>query len=375
MRYTELFLTEDAIREGFLDDITRAIGDKAAETVTVVNNTRSAMQVMFKVASDQHWLETVTFLLKKSIKTKLKSFSTSPLFRNFVEAINHVFPRGQTAKDFVIAIVLVTAINGLYYFIDQVREKLQNQSVEQIKTYVADLTKGLVSVPNLIGSVPGADVVFKIVDGLKLANTLLFEVLAAINEKIANAPMQITEGLDDLSHAEAKFWFNTRTKEWVMHDLDTHHIKIAARDPDQFGLSFDKVAHHPYADPDYRFANRSDFEDDEDEDDGAWSEQDADNNDMGIFETMFAEGWVRGGHVFDLMAYWERGKIVHHGELYLQGRGVRGLQIAVTEAMKKWPDISSIVLEGLPGQDHMTLRGPQAIQHFIRFGTKPRAVS
>ena len=65
-------ISEDMICEGLMDSIRQYVGDKVTNAVSVVNNTASAMIVIYKVASNPEYLDTITFLLKKAIKQKIK---------------------------------------------------------------------------------------------------------------------------------------------------------------------------------------------------------------------------------------------------------------------------------------------------------------
>lgn len=179
-----------------------------------------------------------------------------------------------------------------------------------------------------------------------------------------------------ISADETKFWLNARTGQFINHDNDTHHTKVVAQRPDEFGLSVDDVAHHPHHHGDYRLGwdtgavtDPDDWDGDEDYTDDDDVEF-ADNDDMGMFEKAYALGWVRGGHEIDIMQYFDFGEVRHEGAIYLQSSNIRDLQKAVAICWKTWPEIEYFRIE-LPGR-YTPLMGDQQIKAFIRYGTFPR---
>lgn len=174
--------------------------------------------------------------------------------------------------------------------------------------------------------------------------------------------INLLESIDDVTADETKFWFNAKTNQFIDHDIDTHHTKMLATQPEDFGFTPDEVAHHPHASGDY---GMSFDEFDRDDEDG---EEFADNDDMGMFAAAFARGWVRGGHFIDIMTYHEMGTVHHDGGIYLQGGATRDLQRCVRACVKRWPDLSSFMIES-DQNSLIELKSWEQIDKFIKYGT------
>ena len=176
--------------------------------------------------------------------------------------------------------------------------------------------------------------------------------------------MILLESTESVTPEQTKFWYNAKTNSFTDHDIDTHHVKLVATDPEDFGLSPDAVAHHPHASGETMDAG---WDSDYDEDDGSYNAEEwADNNDMGLFASAFEKGWVRGGHFIDVMQYHDFGDVNHDGGVYLQGGATRDVQRCVRACMKRWPDLEYFIIE--TGQSHLEIRGWEQIDQFIKSG-------
>lgn len=171
----EGYLTEEMLIEGFVDSLARAVGNKVQEQITVVNNTATAMVVLYKAVSNPQYLETITFLLKKQIKTNLKQFPDGP----FKQAIVKVFPQGRGLKDFLKALLLEATVKGVM----KAGKLAKAEALDQIKDQVLNLESLLGLAANGVG-------IFQVLKALGIANEVLFEMLTYLNTKIMTAPVQ-----------------------------------------------------------------------------------------------------------------------------------------------------------------------------------------
>lgn len=171
----EGYLTEQMLIEGFVDSLARAVGNKVQEQITVVNNTATAMVVLYKAVSNPQYLETITFLLKKQIKTNLKSFPDG----TFKQAIVRMFPQGRGLRDFLMALLLEATVKGVM----KAGKLMKAEALDQIKDQVLNLESLLGLASNGVG-------IFQVLKALGIANEVLFEMLTYLNNKIMNAPVQ-----------------------------------------------------------------------------------------------------------------------------------------------------------------------------------------
>jgi len=173
----------------------------------------------------------------------------------------------------------------------------------------------------------------------------------------------LTESIEDVTSDETKFWYSAKENRFIDHDIDTHHVKMVAQNPEDLGIDPTKVAHHPHASGEYT----TEYEFDDDDFD---VEEFADNNDMGLFHQAFSQGWVRGGHFIDIMTYHDMGDVKHDGGLYLQSPNIRHLRKAVSACLVRWPDIDYFIIDADQGK-HFTIQGPEDIRLFVKFGKIP----
>ncbi len=184
-RMAQTLLTEEALREGFIQSIVQKIGEKVAEPVTTVTNAASAMQVLFKIASDRNWLDTCTFLIKKGIKAKLKSMAAYPFLNGLGQLITRIFPQGRDVKSFLIAVVISVVMNSVM----MAYSKVTNALKDEFSALVTNTLKTMANIDTLIGSVPGIDVLFKVIGMLQVADELLFKLLNDAYAKIKSLPV------------------------------------------------------------------------------------------------------------------------------------------------------------------------------------------
>ena len=179
MRYAEITnaqpLEEQILDEAFLNDLAKMIGNKAKERVTVVNNAMTAAQVLYKVCSNQAYLESMTFELKRAIKQRLKQLPEGRL----KQAISSKFPAGRGLRDFFAALALVSVLN----MVSASRNMMKDQILDTIINNVVNLDA---LIGHLLSAGSGAlGAVFK---ALGVGNTVLFEILTDLNKKIQVMP-------------------------------------------------------------------------------------------------------------------------------------------------------------------------------------------
>lgn len=177
MRYYEFShlaesnLNETLLNEAFLDSVKKAIGNKVTQQVSNVTNTASALEVMYKVISDPKYLETTVFELKRSIKNKIKSLPDG----QFKKAVIAAFPQGRGLRDFLKGLLLVSVINVVI----AAKGAVKDQAMETIISNVVNLENIIGQLINI--GISGLGPVMK---SLGIANVILFQVLADINNKI-----------------------------------------------------------------------------------------------------------------------------------------------------------------------------------------------
>jgi hypothetical protein len=183
-------LSEDMLVEGFLDSVKKALGSKIDQAVTSVSNTATALQVFYKVGSNPEYLDTATFLLKKRIKNYLKSFGDGPVITKLKALMDRIFPNGRGMMDFIKCCVLVAALAGVNAIMNKVREAMnladqaKNLVVEKSTEMITGLISKLTNLDSLVKSLTNASGIFSLIEGIGVANKLLFQTLDEVNKKI-----------------------------------------------------------------------------------------------------------------------------------------------------------------------------------------------
>ena len=169
----------EILLEGFVDRAKQFLGDKINQSVTVVSNTSQAIQVLYKVCSNPSFLDTMTFLLKKSVKNKLKQFPNSKL----TQAITNKWPQGRTIKDFFVALIYECMINAFSktFLVAQTLDQAKDQVIEKTKEW---LVSKITSIESWISTAGDATGIFTLFNSLKIGNELMFKTLTYLNKKI-----------------------------------------------------------------------------------------------------------------------------------------------------------------------------------------------
>lgn len=183
-------ISDEMLCEGLMDSIRQYVGDKVTSTVAVVNNTASAMLVIYKVASNPEYLETITFLLKKAIKQKMKALGTNPIIQKLMMGIRKVFPAGRGITDFIKALFLVSILNVLGMAAAKAKDWIKGQVEDGIKQFLSVAVNKVISLDSIIGAMSNANGIFSLLTALGIANEVLFEILDYMNKKIVSAPGQ-----------------------------------------------------------------------------------------------------------------------------------------------------------------------------------------
>lgn len=180
MRYSEIVLYESAtleealLYEAFMANLMKMVGNKLNQQVSNVTNAVTAAQVLYKVMSKPEYTETATFLLKKAIKIKLKTMEDGPL----KQAVSSKFPPGRSAKDFLKGLVIICVLNA----VGVAKDTIKAQALDTI-------TNSIVNIDNIVAQILSASTggIGTVISTLGIANTILFQVLSDINEKITTA--------------------------------------------------------------------------------------------------------------------------------------------------------------------------------------------
>ncbi len=171
-----------------MDSIKQIVGDKISSTVTVVNNTATAMVVIYKVASDPKYLDTITFLLKKAIKQKIKSLGTNPLIAPLIKAMWAMFPKNRNVQDFLKALFIVSILNVIGMAMAKAKDWIKGQVEDQLVSFIKSATAKVMNLDSLIAAMGNANAIFGLMAALGVANEVLFRILDYMNDKIITAP-------------------------------------------------------------------------------------------------------------------------------------------------------------------------------------------
>ncbi len=179
---------DDLLMEGWLESIKGAVGSRIDQTVSVVNNTTTALQVFFKIGSNEEYLETMTYLIKKNIKTNLKALGQGPVIDKFVAFISRIFPQGRKLLDFLKACVLnavIQFVGGIVEKIGNIKGAMIDSAKGEAQEVVTTLINKMVNLDSMIGGMSQASGIFTIMKTIGVANEYLFELLNQLNKKIA----------------------------------------------------------------------------------------------------------------------------------------------------------------------------------------------
>lgn len=201
MKHSEI-VNEIVLYEGLLDSIKQSLGNKVDSAVSVVNNTSAAMQVFYKIGSNPQYLESITFLLKKNIKQKLKNMSTGPVLDKFKSVINRIFPPGRSFQDFFKCILIVCAMNAVSGIVSKLSsfaiDQAKDSALSQAKDLVSKISQQFANVDGILSGISNASGIFQAFKALGIANHLIFELLSSLNKKISSLSVttESTEELD-----------------------------------------------------------------------------------------------------------------------------------------------------------------------------------
>lgn len=178
----ESFLIEDqALMEGFIDNLTKIAGNAVKQPFTTVSNSSQGAAVIVKAMTNPTYLDTLTFLMKKYIKNSMKEIKSPQV----LSVINRIFPAGRTAKDFVKALFLLPIVNLIKVSL--------HASGEQITDTIKDYLTKITSLDQLVNTFlsQGFSTITSILSTLKLTNVMFFDILNMLNKKINSS--QVTQ--------------------------------------------------------------------------------------------------------------------------------------------------------------------------------------
>lgn len=148
------------------------------------------MQVFYKIGTNPEYLETVVFLIKKDIKQKLKALGDGPIMTKFRQFVMRLYPDGRKLLDFIKCCIICAALKMVRGLVDKFdsAKKVGGEIVDNIKDkakeVVGELINKMTGLDQMISSLSQASGVFTILQGLGIANDLLFELLTNVNKKI-----------------------------------------------------------------------------------------------------------------------------------------------------------------------------------------------
>ena len=178
-------LTEEMLREAFLQSLQQKFGAAIQQPIKTVIDVKTALGVLYKVASNQQYLDTATFELKRALKRQVSQIKNLKL----QQTINSKWPQGRTLGDFFKALIL--------YAISKSASVATNLTTDQAADFIINQ---VVNIEQLVGNViaTAGGSILSVLKGLKIADTLFFEILTYINNKIINIPIQpVSENFAD----------------------------------------------------------------------------------------------------------------------------------------------------------------------------------
>ena len=185
--------SEDILLEGWIDSVKKTLGDKVDQAVTVVSNTASALQVFYKIGTNPEYLESVTFLIKKDIKQKLKALGDGPIMSKLRDFVVKIFPQGRKLLDFVKCCIICAALKLVGDLVDKYNsaKKIGSEVIDNVKDKAKEVVGGLIQqmsgLDQMVNQLTQASGIFSILQALGIANDLLFELLTNVNKKIQSA--------------------------------------------------------------------------------------------------------------------------------------------------------------------------------------------
>lgn len=199
----------DSINEGLLDAIKQKLGNNIDVQVARVTTAAQALQVIYKIATNEKYMETVVHLLRKAITMKLKMlnqrFSENPIIDKFTALMYKIKPRNNTFVDFLKSTIIICMINGigiaagaitstingfvtnaaLQKVKGSINELIDGALPDSVKTYVTMIASKVMTLDSVIAALPGANAIFTLLKTLGIANEILFAQLTEINKKLS----------------------------------------------------------------------------------------------------------------------------------------------------------------------------------------------
>jgi hypothetical protein len=187
---TRTILTEEMLRESFLNSVKDFLGTQAGATVLAVRDAFGAAQVIYKVIRSHQVLVSVVHELKTEIAEGVTKLAKLPMmakvgktFRKFAGFARKLLTGGYGVKDFLQSLGLIAMVNML--------KKLSiSLAVDQLKDLLVELTVQASALAERIVSTLDLMGFFALITALKIANDLLFETLNSINRKISGKDYQ-----------------------------------------------------------------------------------------------------------------------------------------------------------------------------------------
>ncbi len=184
MRYAEIICEQQALEEGFLDTISKAVANMASRPIQAVNNAASSLVVIRNVIADAKQCESVCFLLRKQIIRFIRPFP-----KMIADALWKVVPKGYTVLDFLGMIILLPAAT---YIATQIKGLVGDTISDTLQNLVDKLTNLKTICASVLGA--GAQGIFGAFKMLGLADELLFQTLDGINSKMKAVQVQPAQG-------------------------------------------------------------------------------------------------------------------------------------------------------------------------------------
>ena len=191
---SQAMLTEELLREAFLDSVVKFLGNKAREIPQQINNLASSLQLLYGVVSDPQRLRVTVMLLKRELQNNVigklpVNIRAVVRFRDFLQ---RMVPQGATLKDFF-TLLLVVAVGRTGLVIADSIKDIKN---EALLDPIIDVIKEIPQFANMIAT-QGGNALGSALQALKIGNTLWFEILNKIKAGVDWASFNV--GLNNTS--------------------------------------------------------------------------------------------------------------------------------------------------------------------------------
>jgi hypothetical protein len=183
-------LADQMLLEGLADSIKKMVGDKVNTVVNVVNNMQSAMIVIYRVCTNPQYLSTITAMILKSVRQKLKALKDNPIFDGLVKGIYGMMPtEAQSGLDFIKSLIMIGLVNAATLMLGKLKDFAKDTIGDSVTEFIQNAAKKIFSLDGMLSQLADVTGLMKIIQGLGIANEIIFSSLDYANRKIESIPV------------------------------------------------------------------------------------------------------------------------------------------------------------------------------------------